>query len=322
MWEVARPHFLERRVDAGTIAALSDLRTFDDSLTVGQVAPMPKRNADGLLRSIAATHGQAQREVMAADAKLEVTHAREMADNFISRAISNLPASDMSPRELVVSICVAQGVDPAELRDARRLSDLSTLATLRSQLRFVAELTDLPFHRLRLVRMEQLPSWRIVQALRKHGQQRTKRPGSNVADGRLAVLAAYTDTLHVDKRTHEDFRRVRQKETDIASLIGDVTKARHYSDLAVEVAPGQRYRLRAQPRDVKPGGRAPSYCGPTRSPIAPHLKTQPVPTDTARRFIISLLQPIILVMLASDRWSYAHASRHAHVAISATPQPK
>lgn len=45
------------------------------------------------------------------------------------------------------------------------------------------------------------------------------------------VLGAYTDVLYVDKRTHEDFRRMRSKDPQVASLLGAVEKARHYQDV-------------------------------------------------------------------------------------------
>jgi len=55
-----------------------------------------------------------------------------------------------------------------------------------------------------------------------------------VTDEHLAVLAAYSDILYVDKRTHQDFLRALQKTPDIAPLIGTVAKASRYSDLAAE----------------------------------------------------------------------------------------
>ena len=234
MWQMVRPEILARRPHVGMVAALSGFGTFDDSQTVGQVVKKAKRSPEGMVRAMAAIHAQARREAMAADTKRGPAEAHAMADEFVSRVRAMMPTRDMTVREFLVSTYVAKGLDPDEVRDQSRLADLSALATFRGHLRVVAEKTNLSFDRLNQVRMEQLPSWKIVQAQRKHGQQRTERPGSNVTDEHLAVLAAYSDILYVDKRAHEDFRRVLQKAPDIAPLIGAVAKTGRYSDLAAE----------------------------------------------------------------------------------------
>jgi len=170
VWEIVRPEILALRPHAGMVAALSGLRTFDDSQTVGQVVTQAKSSPEDVACKMAAIRAQALREAMAADPKREPAEARAMADEFVSRVLAMMPTRDMSVRELLVATYVAQGLDPDEIRDTSRLSDLSALATFRSHLRVVVEKTNLPFDRLKQLRMEQLPSWRIVQALRKHGQ--------------------------------------------------------------------------------------------------------------------------------------------------------
>jgi hypothetical protein len=79
--------------------------------------------------------------------------------------------------------------------------------------------------------MERLPSWLIERALHQHGQVRSERKGSDLNDGYLAVWAAYTDQIYVDKRVAEDFRRALTKDASIGALIGKVSKAAHYVDL-------------------------------------------------------------------------------------------
>lgn len=234
VWEAVRPKILARRKSTGMIAALSDFHRFDDSQTIGQLATKAKRRPEDMAREIAAIRAEAWREAMAADIRRKPAEADVMADEFVSRILAMIPKYDISVRELIVSYFIYQGLDRDEIDDETTLSDLSTFARFRSQLLVVATKTNLPFDRLKQVRMEHLPSCRIVQALRKHGQRRSQRPASNVTDEHLAVLAAYSDFLYVDKRTHEDFRRVLQKAPEIASLIGVVAKAGQYSDLAAQ----------------------------------------------------------------------------------------
>jgi 2-keto-4-pentenoate hydratase len=46
------------------------------------------------------------------------------------------------------------------------------------------------------------------------------------------ALAAYTDALYVDKRTHEDFRRFISKEPELARLLGAICKAKTFTEMA------------------------------------------------------------------------------------------
>lgn len=235
VWEAVRPALLARRPHIGMVAALGGFRVTDDSQTVAQIAAQQLRTPEDRDRMLAAIHAKVFREALATDSRRSQEEALAMANAFITRVIAMAPADGISVRELVTSKYVAQGVDPDEIRDESLLSELSDLGTFRSHLRVVAENTGLSFDRLKRVKMNRLPSWLITNALRRFGQERVARPGSDVHDEHLAVLAAYTDQVFVDKRTHEDFRRVLQKAPDIASLVGTISKASRYGDIT-EVA--------------------------------------------------------------------------------------
>jgi hypothetical protein len=231
VWEVARHEMIAGRPLAKTIAALSAFLPFDDSQTLGQVALQMKRSPEGAMRKIRAMHTEVVDQAVTADPKRGLSEAHAMASSFISDVLEMLPTRDLSTRELIVSVYVAQGLDPDEIRDDCRLCDLSELATFRTQLRIVGSKIDMAPARVNSIRMEQLPSRTIIRALRKHGQQRAIRPGSNVIDEHLAILAAYADVLFVDKRTHEDFRRALKSEASLAQVIGRIAKAPHYTGL-------------------------------------------------------------------------------------------
>ena len=232
VWSVARPEMMARRPHMGMVAALGGMRSLDDTLTVGQLARRPLRPPAERHAMLAGIHQRAVMQALQADPRRSAAEARSMADEFLARvAAQPLPEGD-STRDLIVSTHVRQGVDPEEITDDRTIAELSALGTFRSHLRVVASKTGLSFGRLKRVRMETLPSWRIAQALAKHGQDRAVRPGSDVHDQHLAVLAAYTDELFVDKRTHEDLRRIVGKEPELAMLFGLLRKSGRYSDLA------------------------------------------------------------------------------------------
>lgn len=231
VWGVARPVMLQRWPHLGMVTALSGMRTMDERQTVGELARKSRRPPEEWRAAMAGIHAKAVREAVEADPRRSVEEARAMADDFMARVLELAPADAMPVRDMIVATYAGQGVNADEVRDECTIAELSRLGTFRFHLRVVAEKTNLPFERLKRVRMETLPSWRIGQALRRHGQKRVVRPGSDMHDEHLAVLAAYTDELYVDKRTHEDFRRVIQKEPELARLFGRVAKASRYDDL-------------------------------------------------------------------------------------------
>lgn len=225
VWDAARPIMRERRQHIGMVSALSGMRTMDEGQTVGQLCKQDIRAPVDQQKVIATTHHNAFARAKAADPRRSDAEALEMANDFVLRVMQEMPAENVTVRQLLVDTYGRQGIDEHEIRDECTVAELSELGTFRSHLRLVAEKTGIEFERLKRVSMRSLPSWRISNALKRHGQQRPTRPGSDVHDQHLAVLAAYTDVLFVDKRTLEDFRRVKSKEPELSGLFGTVKRA-------------------------------------------------------------------------------------------------
>lgn len=223
--DVARPLMRERRQHIGMVSALSGMRTMDEGQTVGQLCKQEIRAPADRQKVMAMTHRNAFFRAKAADPRRSDAEAFEMANDFVLRVMQEMPAEDVTVRQLLVDTYGRQGIDEHEIRDECTVAELSELGTFRSHLRLVAEKAGIHFERLKRVSMQRLPSWRIADALKRHGQERPTRPGSDVHDQHLAVLAAYTDVLFVDKRTLEDFRRVKSKETELSGLFGTVKRA-------------------------------------------------------------------------------------------------
>lgn len=230
VWDAIRPVLRARRDSSAMVAALGPLRSFDESKTIGELAkgsiasPERMRVQFGAIRAAAVE--QALRGTDGDRARAEA-----MADAFMQRVLAMMPPPGTSVRELLVVTLTGQGVDVAEIRDDCVLADLSRLGMFRSQLKAVASLTGQPFETLMQVPMDELPSRVIGEALRMHGQPREKLPASDVNDAHLAVLAAYCDVLYVDKRTAEDFRQARQKDSRLDGLIGEIAKGADFEVL-------------------------------------------------------------------------------------------
>lgn len=232
VWDVARIAMLEGKPHSGMVAALSELPGIDASQTFGAVASQRRTSPEERLKALAEARTNAYAEALAADPDGSVTQASAFADAFVSRMIELLPPDDMSPREVMTQTYRSQGLDDHEIRDDATIDELSTLATFRTQLRVVSAKTGLSFEQLKRIPDNLLPSRRIAQALRRHGQKRAVRPASDMHDRALATLAAYVDVLYVDKRTHEDFLRMTRQEKDLAALLGTVEKTSSYLSIA------------------------------------------------------------------------------------------
>lgn len=230
VWEVVRPMLRSGNSKSDMIAALSPLRTFDENRTIGELAKSAS-NSPGLMRAhLNQIHERALRQAKQSTGG-DAPRARAMADDFMARVVANMPPPGITVREVLVSSLVGQGLDEAEVRDEHVLADLSRLAVFRSQLRVVASETGRSFEALKKVPMDVLPSRIIGEALRAHGQSRPLRPGSDLNDGYLGVLAAYCAVLYVDKRTAEDFTRAQRKEPRLKGLIGEIIKAADFEAL-------------------------------------------------------------------------------------------
>lgn len=235
VWDAIRPHIVAGRPHADMVAALSAFSVFDEDRTIGDLSRASVNSATETLAQLEIIHAKMLHEVLTAGDG-DASQAKATADAFVSRVVDSLPPPGTSVRDLLVSTLVARGVDAEEVRDDSILADLNALATFRSQLRVVASDTGWSFDDLKCVSMEELPSWLIRNALRRHGQRRTKRPGSDLTDGYLGTLAAYSDVLYVDKRTAEDFRRAMAKEPKLQGLVGNIAKAKDFTDLVAAAA--------------------------------------------------------------------------------------
>jgi len=224
VWDAVRQMLRSRKGGSDMVAALGPLRTFDESRTIGELSKGEINSPREMRAQLGIIHAKALNEATQSTGG-DTVRARAMADEFIERVLAIMPPPGTTVRDLLVSSLVDQGLDESEVRDECVLADLSRLGVFRSQFRTIASETGHSFDALRQVPMEMLPSWVITEALRKHGQTRTLRPGSDLHDSHLAVLAAYCAVLYVDKRTAEDFRRAEQKEPRLGGLIGEIAKA-------------------------------------------------------------------------------------------------
>lgn len=230
IWETLRPIFLSEKPHTELVAALSSLRLYDENKTIGELSSHPMNSPDEIDLRFRQIHEHVFSQALRSTGG-DAHQSRSIAGEFMARLAREIPSKRLTARELLVSTLVRRGIDESEIRDDCVLGDLSRLAVYRSQLQAVAEETGRSFDALKVVPMEILPSRIINDALTKHRQDRALRPGSDLIDSYLSVLAAYCSVLYVDKRTAEDFRRAHRKEPHLVELIGEIAKGPDFEAL-------------------------------------------------------------------------------------------
>lgn len=234
VWKVVRPALHSRREKSDAIAALSPLRTFDDRYTIGELSKRRVNEPAAMRAQLQKIHAAAFAQALAATDR-DMAVAKQMAESFVQAVLQILPPPGTRVRDLLVTTLVSQGLDEEEIRDDSVLAELNELALFRSHLRVVTPLTGRSFDELKCIPRTIIPSHVITTALKKHGQERARRSGSDLTDAYLGALAAYCDVLFVDKRTHEDFRRARHKEPMLNSLLlARIAKGKDFTDLLAD----------------------------------------------------------------------------------------
>lgn len=227
MWELVRSNVLKRRQERQLQAAVRPFQMFDESRTVGEISKGRIRSPVERTKTINAQRAALAMEIANhGDEKIDDPAA--MAAAFYQGVASFALPSGITVRQMIVAMLVGRGIDQHEITDDRILADLTELATFRSQLQAIASYTGIRFAELKQLPREIFPHYVVTQALRLFGQQRNRRPASDVNDGYLAALAPYCDKLYVDKRTAEDFRRAQNRNSVLSSLVGQVLRARDY----------------------------------------------------------------------------------------------
>ncbi|TDR46539.1 hypothetical protein DFR29_10371 [Tahibacter aquaticus] len=126
-------------------------------------------------------------------------------------------------------------VSAQEAAGMRYISEVADLGHFRKQLEIPARHLGLTNDELRRVRPEQFPTWLIHLAYTKHRQVAARTQGSDLGDMHLLCHAPYMDALFVDKRTHENVRRIRQKDPRTAVFLQSVQRAGSW-DAALDLA--------------------------------------------------------------------------------------
>jgi hypothetical protein len=112
------------------------------------------------------------------------------------------------------------------------VGDIGRMKAFRDRLAVLNRSLDLPWPALvKCVTEERLPSAQVAALLENHRADTKRWKGSDLTDRYLACLACYADLTLVDKRILEAFRKIRQHEPLLVSLLCPVARASEYADV-------------------------------------------------------------------------------------------
>jgi hypothetical protein len=230
-WDVLREDVLKHRQHLKQVAAVRIMSLFDDRRTVAEIAKESLRTSEEQTARYFSLRQEVLDHILNRGDK-DIADPRSMAEDFVNSA-KELSIPDVTDvRSLLEFGLMVQGVDREEISDDAVLADLKVLAVFRSRLRIIANNIGEQFDTIKHVNMRILPSWQIQSLLGQFGQDRQRRPGSDIVDEALSALAPYVDELFVDRRTAEDFRRVILKKDAIVSSLGRIRKSPNFEGLA------------------------------------------------------------------------------------------
>jgi hypothetical protein len=227
VWELVRDDALKRREKRQLLATVRPLPMFDESRTIGEISKGCIRLPQDRPPTINAQRSALAMEI-ANHGDKKINDPAAMAAAFYEGIADFAPPPGITVRQMIVASLVVRGIDEHEITDDHVLADLTELATFRSQLQVVAHYTGARLDQLKQLPGEIFPHYVVTRALRLFGQQRDRRPASDINDGYLAALAPYCNELHVDKRTAEDFRRAQTRSSVLSSLVGRVLRSGDY----------------------------------------------------------------------------------------------
>lgn len=168
------------------------------------------------------------------DPRASEGEAANAASQFIRELTSDVGAisGHGNPWE---GLLTRTGVLPQEVAGMRYIREVADLAQFRKQVEIPAKHLGVSSAQLRRVSPERFPTWLIQRAYRAHRQLATATRASDVEDIHLLSHAPYMDFVFVDKRTHENVRRIRQKDPETAFLLRSVVRAASW-ERALELA--------------------------------------------------------------------------------------
>ena len=230
-WEMLQPELWRREQREREVVAISRSKAFDLSNT---------KLSDWLMGKLRSPEDAARRmaqfaQLLGHDIKTRgdkrIPSAADTAWKFFNQVAQTATMKFSEPGNPALQILESVGISPRDIRDEMTLGEISDLATFRQKLRIINQTLQIAWERICKVRQDTLPSFIILDSLRKYGHDQPERKGSELVDSYLSVLSAYVDVTLVDKRTLESFRRARKGSTTFSSLIREVEKSADYWDI-------------------------------------------------------------------------------------------
>ncbi|WP_028795333.1 hypothetical protein [Thalassobaculum salexigens] len=231
-WMALRPLFQARNERSRAFIAVTQSRVIEfDDLTIDDVLGSKLRQGAQLNRRLEAINDRLAHDIATrGDPRISAPDA--VASEFMRSVVQMGHPAPQDAVDLLLRTLYAQGVTLEDINPTSKVRDLVNLGMFRSQLRVVAEDTGFSYPALAArVRIDQIPTWVIRNALRQYRHDQPRRMGSEYNDSILACLGAYADVTIVDKRTLENLRRASRRVSVLSKLLRRIEKVARYTDI-------------------------------------------------------------------------------------------
>ncbi len=166
-----------------------------------------------------------------------IADAERSAIGFLDNIAADAATIISHPTDPAREILQALGIELSDITPDTTMGEIGELAAFLRRLQIVSKNLGVPWAMLKSsVTESRVPSGVIQSGLRQYRQDLPEWKGSDLTDSYLACLSPYADVIYVDKRTHENFKRARQRSPGFAALVGKVEKAGNYPDILAQLS--------------------------------------------------------------------------------------
>ncbi|MCD4504175.1 hypothetical protein LQR30_08665 [Chromobacterium piscinae] len=237
-WRPLKATLVARQENARRITAISRWRTSNiDSTRIADWLNQPMRETPEAVCTLQHLRNGLEEEISTRGDK-RITDPTAMASAFIADiARAGQRVCSTSHPSPAIQFLINAGLDLEDIDPSATFGETMDLLTFQKRLRIVSDANGLPWPGLkRTVTQQQLPVTVIEESMRAYAHDQPERKGSELNDMHLLCLAPYADVTYVDKRTLESVRRARSKVAVFDQLVGCVTRAGGYAEIAAGLA--------------------------------------------------------------------------------------
>jgi hypothetical protein len=162
----------------------------------------------------------------------KLSNPENVAKSFVQEVEAEGRSLYSSNLPLYESFIKLSGVRLEQVTPQTTVGELGYLGIYNQKVNVILESLGIPKEREAELSPNEQIGWVIWKHMDKAMRNENRAHGSNIQDKHMGILALFVDVYTVDKRVHEYFRQLSQKEPNVFSRLGKVIKLSNYLELA------------------------------------------------------------------------------------------